>query len=72
MKNILIVGLFFIVAGPAFAEEKFEPAQSSYEKADGLNGGLLYDKFWKKEEVDKVEKSHLQLCLVLKFLFEVL
>lgn len=51
MKNILIVALFFITAGPVFAGERSELGQSAYDKADGLNGGLLYDKFYKKGEV---------------------
>lgn len=51
MKKILIVALLFITASPAFAEERSASGQSAYDKADGLNGGLLYDKFWKKGEV---------------------
>ena len=51
MKNILIAVFIFVTVGSAFAGEKAAPVQSAYDKADGLNGGLLYDKFWKKGEV---------------------
>lgn len=51
MKNIFVVALIFVSVGIAYAGEQVDPAQSAYDRADGLNGGLLYDKFWKQGEV---------------------
>lgn len=51
MKIILVALFLFVSVGAAFAGGKIEPGQSAYDKADGLNGGLLYDKFWKQGEV---------------------
>jgi thiosulfate dehydrogenase len=51
MKYFVIAAFIFVSVGIVYAEEKIDPAISAYDKADGLNGGLLYDKFWKKGEV---------------------
>ncbi|MEN8134784.1 MAG: c-type cytochrome [Thermodesulfobacteriota bacterium] len=51
MKKILVAAFILISVGTVYAGEKIDPAQRAYDKADGLNGGLLYDKFWKKGEV---------------------
>ena len=51
MRNIIIAAFIFVFVGTVYAGDKNEPGQSPYDKANGLNGGLLYDKFWKKGEV---------------------
>ena len=51
MRIQLIVTILIISAGQVFAGEDVISKQTPYDKADGFNGGLLYDKFWQKGEV---------------------
>jgi len=53
MKTIKLLAAIFIFAitftSCTFDDEKIDPATEAYNKADHINGGIMYDKFWATE-----------------------